>query len=158
VADPRPTWQLVLEVARRLSAERNSFRLADIVDGVQRVDESRARTSIQPIVQGMTSNARRGPQQPCGKVLLRTDHGWYRLLPEGFVDAPATVRPPRRQAPRRDPHVPTVTIDVGLRAREVIASFDELVIEYDHTVPFQRSGQYERHRATIDQRRELGSA
>ena len=28
----------------------------------------------------MTRNAGRGPQQPCGKVLLRTDHGWYRVL------------------------------------------------------------------------------
>lgn len=147
----------MLEIARRLSAERNSFRLADIVDGVQRVDASRARTSIQPIVQGMTSNAGRGPQQPCGKVLLRTDHGWYRLLPDGFVDASATTRAPRRQAPRRDPRTPPVAIDVAQRVREVIASFDELVVEYDQTVPFQRSGQYERHRVTIDRRRELGS-
>lgn len=147
----------MLEVARRLSAERNSFRLADVVAGVQQVDASRARSSIQPVVQGMTSNAGRGPQQPCGKVLLRTDHGWYRLLPDGFVDAPAIARAPLRQAPRRDPHVPRVAIDVGLRVREVIESFDELVIEYDQTVPFQRSGQYERHRATIDRRRELGS-
>lgn len=147
----------MLEVARRLSAERNSFRLADVVAGVQQVDASRARSSIQPVVQGMTSNAGRGPQQPCGKVLLRTDHGWYRLLPDGFVDAPAIARAPLRRAPRRDPHVPRVAIDVGLRVREVIESFDELVIEYDQTVPFQRSGQYERHRATIDRRRELGS-
>jgi hypothetical protein len=158
VADPRPTWQLVLEVARRLNAERNSFRLAHIVDGVQRMDASRARTSIQPIVQGMTSNAGRGPQQPCGKVLLRTDHGWYRLLPDGFVDAPATTRAPRRRAPRRDPSELPIAIDVGQRERDVIADFDELVAEYDRTVPFQRSGQYERHRATIDRRLELGSA
>lgn len=147
----------MLEVARRLSADRNSFRLADIVEGVQRVDASRARTSIQPVVQGMTSNAGRGPQQPCGKVLLRTDHSWYRLLPDGFVDAPATTRAPRRQVPRRDPNAPTVAIDVGERVREVVERFDELVVEYDRTVPFQRSGQYERHRATIDRRRELGS-
>lgn len=147
----------MLEVARRLSPERNSFRLADIVAGVRQVDASRARTSIQPVVQGMTSNAGRGPQQLCGKVLLRTDHGWYRLLPEGFVEAPSTTRAPRRQAQSRDPHAPKVAIDVAQRVREVIERFDELVVEYDRTVPFQRSGQYERHRATIDRRRELGS-
>jgi hypothetical protein len=157
VVDSRPTWQLVLEVSRRLSAERNSFRLADIVAGVQRVDASRGRTSIQPVVQGMTSNAGRGPQQPCGKVLLRTDHGWYRLLPDGFVDAPVAARAPRRLSPQRDPSMPKVTIDIGQRVREVIDNFDALVTDYDGTVPFQRSGQYERHRATIDLRRELGS-
>ena len=157
VADPRPTWQLVLDVARRLSAERNSFRLADVVAGVQQVDASRARSSIQPVVQAMTSNAGRGPQQPCGKVLLRTDHGWYRLLPDGFVDALATTRAPRRQAPRRHSDAPPVTIDVGQRVHDVTDNFDELVVAYDRTVPFQRSGQYERHRATIDRRRELGS-
>ncbi|MGQ0742802.1 MAG: DUF7669 domain-containing protein [Acidimicrobiales bacterium] len=120
LAHSRPTWQLVLEVARRLSAERNSFRLADIVDGVQRVDAGRPRTSIQPVVQGMTSNAGRGPQQPCGKVLLRTDHGWYRLLPDGFVDAPAATRAPPRQARRSDPSISKVAIDLRQRVSDVI--------------------------------------
>lgn len=44
------------------------------------------------------------------------------------------------------------------RVRELIRDLDALVAAYDRTVPFQRSGQYERHRATIDRRRELGSA
>lgn len=158
MVDSRPTWQLVIEVARRLSAERNSFRLADIVAGVQQVDASRARTSIQPVVQGMTSNAGRGPQQPCGKVLLRTDHGWYRLLPEGFVDAPVATPTPRRQVQPSVRRQPAPPIDVDHRVHEVIQDFDALVAEYDRAVPFQRSGQYERHRATIDRRRELGSA
>jgi hypothetical protein len=157
VADLRPTWQLVLEVTRRLSAERNSLRLADIVNGVQQMDASRARTSIQPVVQGMTSNAGRGPQQPCGKLLLRTDHGWYRLLPNGFVDAPVTTPAPRRVASRRDQHTSASTIDVAKRVSEVIHNFDQLVTEYDRTAPFQRNGQYERHRATIERRRELGA-
>ncbi|MDQ3485126.1 MAG: hypothetical protein M3445_06905 [Actinomycetota bacterium] len=158
MADPRPTWQLVVEVARGLSARHNSFRLADIVESVQRLDPSRARTSIQPVVQGMTSNAGRGPQQPCGKVLLRTDHGWYRLLPAGFVDAPVERSVVRRRVPRTSTGEPRAAIDVGQRVREVVERFDELVEEYDRTVPFQRRGQYERHRATIDRRRELGSA
>ena len=158
MADPRPTWQLVVEVARGLSARHNSFRLADIVEGVQRLDASRARTSIQPVVQGMTSNAGRGPQQPCGKVLVRTDHGWYRLLPAGIVDAPVERPVARRPVPRPSSAEPRTAIDVHGRVREVIERFDELVAEYDRTVPFQRSGQYERHRATIDRRRELGSA
>lgn len=158
MVDSRPTWQLVLEVARRLSAEHNSFRLADIVAGVQQLDASRARTSIQPVVQGMTSNAGRGPQQPCGKVLQRTDHGWYRLLAEGFVDAPRATPAPRRQVPRPGGRRPASPIDIDQRVRAVIDDFDALVAEYDRTVPFQRSAQYERHRATIDRRRELGSA
>lgn len=158
VAAPRPTWQLVLEVARSLGARQNSVRLADIVAGVQRVDGSRARTSIQPVVQGMTRNAGRGPRQPCGKVFLRTDHGWYRLLPEGYVDAPTKAPPTplsrRSAAPRRRGS----PIDVDKRVAAVIEQFDGLVAEYDRSVPFRRSGQYELHRRTIDLRRELGTA
>jgi hypothetical protein len=48
--------------------------------GVQRLEPDQARTSIQPVVQGMTRNAGRGPQQPCGKVRMRTDQGWDRVL------------------------------------------------------------------------------
>jgi hypothetical protein len=158
VADSRPTWQLVLEVARGLSARHSSFRLADIVEGVQRIDPPRPRTSIQPIVQGMTSNAGRGPKQPCGKVLLRTDHGWYRVLPEGFAYRPATVsatRPSRRPTSPRRSGSP---IDVSQRVTDVIDRFDDLVAEYDRSGPFRRSGQYELHRRTIDLRRELGTA
>lgn len=119
------------------------------------MDATRSRTSIQPVVQGMTSNAGRGPRQPCGRVLLRTDHGWYRLLPQGFVDA-AAVPAPRRRA-QGGSGASSEPIDVPQRVRELIRDFDALVAACDRTVPFQRSGQYERHRATIDRRRELGS-
>jgi hypothetical protein len=77
----RPTWQLVLEVAESLRAINHvTFSLADLVAGVQRIDPSRARGAIQPVIQGMTLNATGGPLQPCGKVLMRVQQGWYRLL------------------------------------------------------------------------------
>ncbi len=69
-------------------------------------------------------------------------------LPPGT--RPLVVRRPSRQTP--------TLIDVNQRVQEVIEDFDGLIAEYDREVPFQRTGQYERHRATIDRRRELGSA
>ena len=38
--DPRPTWELVLEIARGLLAQgRTPFRRGDIVEGVQRFED-----------------------------------------------------------------------------------------------------------------------
>jgi hypothetical protein len=48
--------------------------------------------------------------------------------------------------------------DVRQRVGDVILRFDDLIAEYDRSVPFRRSGQYERHRETIECRLELGSA
>ena len=81
VVDSRPTWQLVLEVAkRRRERKETTFRMADLVADIQRIDPRRARSSIQPVIQEMTLNAGLGPTQPCGKVLIRVQHGWYQLL------------------------------------------------------------------------------
>ena len=78
--DGRPTWQLVLESAKELRDSGSSpFRLGDVIAAVQRRDDARARASIQPVIQGMTVNAGNGPASPCGKVLVRTGHGWYAL-------------------------------------------------------------------------------
>lgn len=58
MVDSRPTWQLVLEVAkRRRERKEATFRMADLVADVQRIDPRRARSSIQPVIQGMTLNA-----------------------------------------------------------------------------------------------------
>ena len=158
MADSRPTWQLVVEVASTLSAGPGSFRLAEIVQAVQHLDPSRARSSIQPVVQGMTINAGKGPQQPCGKVLVRTGHGWYQLhSPPTDTTTGETVEV-RGQAPITRTARARVIVDVDQRVSDVIQRFDELVTDYDRAVPFRRSGQYELHRATIDRRRELGSA
>lgn len=80
VSDARPTWMIVLEGARSLTETgRPSFALAELIEYVQRRDASRARTSIQPVVQGMTANAGTGPAQPCGGVLSRVRRGFYAL-------------------------------------------------------------------------------
>lgn len=76
----RPTWEIVEEAAKRLSSRgEGSFRLIEIIEYVQSIDPSRPRTSIQPIVQGMTTNAGKGPPSPCGKILRRVEHGLYVL-------------------------------------------------------------------------------
>lgn len=156
-----PTWELVLQVAKQLVLDGcSTFKLAQIVDGVKALDPGRRRTSIQPVVQGMTWKAGRGPQQPCGKVFRRTERGWYRFLTDAELEqveeekvlewngraARFGPRPPRQARP-----------DLKQRIAEVIEHFDELVEEYDRRVPFRRSGQYEFHRNTIDRRLELGS-
>jgi hypothetical protein len=56
-----PTWRLVLLAAQRLDAVTGEFRMQDLVAEVQRMDPSRGRGSIQPVIQGMTANAGGGP-------------------------------------------------------------------------------------------------
>lgn len=74
-----PTWRLTLLAAEHLTASRGEFRLQDLVVEVQRMDPGRGRGTIQPIVQGMTSNEGSGPPSPCGKPLLRVGHGLYEV-------------------------------------------------------------------------------
>jgi hypothetical protein len=74
-----PTWLLVLLAAQRLDAATGEFRMQDLVAEVQRMDPARGRSSIQPVIQGMTANAGRGPASPCGKPLTRASHGVYRI-------------------------------------------------------------------------------
>jgi len=149
-----PTWQLVLAAAERLALTQGQFRLQELVAAVQRVDPARGRSSIQPVVQGMTINVGSGPGSPCGKPLVRVGHGIYRLAdgaPPSDGDSrtggrPREIRPvpPVRRA-RRDQ-------EVARRVADVIAGFPEYVAAYDRLVPFTRSGQYEWHRATIARR------
>jgi hypothetical protein len=81
MADGRPTWQLILEAAERVTAAGNApFKLEDLITEVQRMDPSRERGSIQPIVQGMTVNVGKGSRSSAGRtVFRRTDHGCYEL-------------------------------------------------------------------------------
>jgi hypothetical protein len=160
MADNRPTWVLVLESAERLTdAGRSSFGLAELIAEVQRLDPSRGRGSIQPVVQGMTINAGKGPESPCGKVLERVQHGHYRLG-GGLSPVPVSERAdgPRRRVGRRTERTGIVEQDLRTRLDGLVAEFDACVEQYDRLVPFTRRGQYERHRQTINRRRAVGSA
>lgn len=77
-----PIWQLILKAAESLTAEIGDFRLDEVIKEVQRLDPRLGRTSIQPVVQGMTSNAGKGPPSPCGRPLVRIRHGLYRQAGE----------------------------------------------------------------------------
>ena len=78
--EAKATWELVLVATRQLTNSGSvPFSLADIISQVQQMRPELGRTSIQPVVQGMTSNAGTGPPSPCGKVLERVYHGHYRL-------------------------------------------------------------------------------
>src|SRR5690349_22714206 len=90
-----PTWRLVLTAAERLTASRGEFRLQDLVVEVQRMDPGRGRGTIQPVVQGMTSNAGSGPPSPCGKPLLRVGHGLYKVAKSPADLSPGTGPPTR---------------------------------------------------------------
>lgn len=154
----QPTWQLILKVAEQLHAKTGYFRMKEIVTEVQRLDSSRVRTSIQPVVQGMTSNAKKGPSSPCGKPLHRVDHGIYTLFSEVLEVQPRATRKPH----------PFVQSGVSLsktqganeverRIAGVIDEFASCLETYDHQGPFDRPRQYSQHRATIDRRRSFAS-
>jgi hypothetical protein len=156
VTDTRATWVLVLEAANELTREgRSPFKLAELVEQVQVRDPRRQRSTIQPVVQGMTENAGNGPASPCGKPLERTSHGYYRLLSTGSPVASTATRTAR---PRKRRGRSVSVAELRRRVDLVIAEFDRFVGVYDASLPFTRSGQYELHRLTIDRRRSLGSA
>jgi hypothetical protein len=123
---------------------------------VQTVDPTRTRETIQPVVQGMTANAGKGPASPCGKVFLRVDHGYYKIRDHGEPTSAAPAKPRRLSKRGRRSRVLGPT-EVRNRVDSLIADFDRCVVAYDDSVPFTRSGQYEFHRQTIDRRRILGS-
>lgn len=132
------------------------FTLADLISEVQRLDPSRERTSIQPVVQGMTVNAGKGPPSPCGRPLIRVHHGVYSVREPGTIEAPAPVRraDDMARSPRGDRgSTAGRDAEVSARVHGVVSEFGECVLTYDRTVPFARSGQYELHRQTIDRRR-----
>lgn len=154
----QPTWKLTLMVAERLQTESGDFRLTQIVKGVQQLDPSRGWTSIQPVVQGMTANAGKGPPSPCGRPLVRVSHGIYRLgiaVPE--VE-PQSTKVPRPFAQSRASHSKAGGVnEVERRVAGVIDEFAICLETYDQRIPFTRSGQYSLHRATIDGRRSFAS-
>lgn len=154
-----PTWRLVLLAARRLDDIAAEFRLQDLVAEVQRMDPARGRPTIQPVVQGMTANATGGPASPCGKRLLRTGHGMYKLAAGTDPEASGAHDPDREARPG---HLPGGkawrAAEVARRLADVTRDFATCVEAYDRQVPFQRSGQYEWHRMTIEARLRCDSA
>ena len=74
------TWQLILTAVEKLHASSGEFRSDEIIKEVQKLDPLRGVTSIRPVLQGMTSNAGKGPLSPCGQPLIRVRHGIYRLM------------------------------------------------------------------------------
>lgn len=154
----QPTWKLILMVAERLQTEFGAFRLAQIVSGVQQLDPSRGWTSIQPVVQGMTANAGKGPSSPCGRPLVRVSHGTYRLgvsPPEVELQSTTVPRPLARS--RASQSKAEGSNEVERRVAGVIDEFATCLETYDQQIPFTRSGQYSLHRATIDRRQSFGS-
>jgi hypothetical protein len=154
-----PTWRLVLLAAQRLDAVTGEFRMQDLVAEVQRMDPSRGRGSIQPVIQGMTANAGGGPASPCRKPLIRVGHGVYKIgagVHQETTGAQAAGRaaalggPAGRMAER--------AAEVDSRLAGVTRDFAACVEAYDRQVPFQRSGQYEWHRMTIEARLRCGGA
>lgn len=160
--DTRPTWELVLDSASRLTRSGTvPFSLAELVTEVQQLDPWRERPSIQPVVQGMTINATGGPPSPCGKPLERVRHGYYRLGDEqpdvraaAHTERPRHTTTPRRRSTSR----PGRREHVLARVHGLIASFDDAATLYDGDPPFVRRGQLEFHMRTIERRREVGTA
>lgn len=149
-----PTWRLVLSAAERLTASGGEFRLQDLVVEVQRMHPGRRRGTIQPVVQGMTSNAGSGPPSPCGKPLLRVGHGLYKAAKSPADLSPGTGPPTTVVDSGRVPWTRSRSAaEVTSRLAGVIAEFPACVDAYDRLAPFQRVGQYEAHHVTIEARR-----
>jgi len=135
------------------------FKLSTLIAEVQARDASRGRESIQPVVQGMTVNAGKGPTSPCGKALERVGHGYYILLGSAtpsVVREALTLDEGKSRSVRRIGNLSAV--ELRGRIDNLRSRFVEYADLYDHSVPFTRTGQYELHRETIDRRREVGSA
>lgn len=76
-----PHWQYVQKAALRLEARGiRPFRLEELIREVHQTHPEIGRTSIQPLVQGMTVNAGKGPQGRGGKFFTRVGHGLYETL------------------------------------------------------------------------------
>lgn len=154
----QPTWRLILTVAQRLQTESGAFRLAQIVNGIKQLDPSRGWTSIQPVVQGMTANAGKGPTSLCGQPLARVSHGIYRLSIAVVEVETKSTKAPRPFARSGISHSKAGGVtEVERRVAGVIEEFAMCLDTYDQRIPFTRSGQYSLHRATIDRRQSFAN-
>ena len=112
--DQRPTWEILLEGARRLMDNgTTAFTRAQLIAHVQHKDPSRDRPSIDPIIQGMTENATGGPPSACGIVFRRVEttpssadakagipasNRWFTVVEHDGIE-PSTSAMPLRRSP-----------------------------------------------------------
>jgi len=65
----RPTWLLAnASVTSLQQSGSRGFQPAEFIRGVQYLDPTRSRESLQPLNQRMTFNAGKGSAQACGKI------------------------------------------------------------------------------------------
>jgi hypothetical protein len=82
VASRPENWRLILDAAETLTASgQTPFSRISIYEWIWRryPRAEHDRPSLDPTLQGMTSNAPGGPPSPCGTPLHRTGHGRYVL-------------------------------------------------------------------------------
>ena len=152
-------WKTILQAARLLGAESGeTFTRAEIVATARWIDASHHEMAYSALFQTMVLEAPTAATNRVGKVFHRIERGQYSLIPvaarpRGRGGQMATMRRPpwSGSAPR------PLRSDVQHRVNDLIAGFDGYVARFVEEVPFQRLGQWEYHRATIDRRRELGS-
>ena len=81
--DSRPSWQLLFECAVKLTqAGRTPFSRKQLIDCVHKTDPSRLSDSLNPVIQGMTENAKGGVPSAGGRTLRRVGRGLYELASE----------------------------------------------------------------------------
>ena len=138
VSSELPTWELVLAAARHLSVTQGEFRLSQLISEVQLIDPARDRGTIQPVVQGMTANAGKGPPSPCGKPLSRVDHGVYRMsgATGGTYRQSESATPSPEPSPERmQPQAPRSVVSSSEAGRILLISCSKAKL--DHAAPAQ---------------------
>jgi hypothetical protein len=135
----KPNWSLLLDCARGLTARGESpFTRRQLIACVQKSHPDTERTSLDPIIQGMTINASGGPPNAGGTPFERVGRGLFVLREsrppvarqaEGFVVVPPP--PPSKAVP------PTDTGRVQERVQALIAGFGDYVrcLLRGHPVP-----------------------
>jgi len=73
-------WQLLLDCARRLTANgRSPFTRIDLIECVQKAHPETQRRSLDPVIQGMTVNLSGGPPSAAGTPFEQVGRGEFRL-------------------------------------------------------------------------------
>jgi hypothetical protein len=166
---------LILSAARALtSAGQTPFARIDVYRSIweRHPRSEHGRPALDPTFQGMVSNAPGGPPSAVGEPLLRVDRGLYVLADpsrngvgnelsdpsggdsnEAASSADDGSRSLNRSSASRRPRQE----EVRNRIDSLIGDFDQCVETYDRSAPFNRTGQYEFHRQTIDRRTAVGS-
>lgn len=149
----RTNWLLLHEAGVELTQQgRSSFSRLDLVEHVQERHPERTRTTLDPILQGMTLNAKGGPSGLGAGTFVRMGRGHYRMAEP--VDRESLVPMPRQtpSATRRSSR----QAQTAERVDDLIANFGACVDVYDQETPFDRQLQVRTHAGTIARLREMG--